>query len=154
VQVAKWAGARVIAISRSPEKRELALALGADAAVPLEQAREAIGGHGADLVLQCAASAAMDEAAIALAGFAGRVVFVATTPDPFSTYASTLVWRELTLLGSRAFTIADIEAVIGMYLDGAISTAHLSSVQRPLEQANDALEDLRAGRVLRSVLVP
>lgn len=154
VQVAKSVGARVIAISRSEERRALALRLGADAAVSLEEAKEAIGGHGADLVLQCAPSARMDEAAIDLAGFAGRVVLVATTPEAFSTYASTFVWRELTVLGSRAFTIADIEAVIGLYLDGVISTEHLTSAQRPLEEANDALEDLRAGRVLRSVLTP
>lgn len=154
VQVAKAVGARVVAVSRSQEKRDLALRLGADEAVTLEHAPQAIGGHGADVVLQCATSAAMDEAAIALAGYAGRVVFVATTPQPFSTYASTLVWRELTLLGSRAFTIADIEAVIDLYLRGVISTDHLTSVQRPLEQANEALDDLRAGRVLRSVLTP
>lgn len=154
VQVAKSVGARVVAISRSEEKRALALALGADEAVPLEHAKEAIGGHGADLVLQCAASASMDEAAIGLAGYAGRIVFVATTPESFSTHASTLVWRELTLLGSRAFTIPDIEAVIDLYLAGVVSTDHLTSMQRPLEQANDALDDLRAGRVLRSVLTP
>jgi S-(hydroxymethyl)glutathione dehydrogenase/alcohol dehydrogenase len=104
--------------------------------------------------MQCAASAAMDEAAIALAGYGGRIVFVATTPQPFSTYASTLVWRELTFLGSRAFTVPDIEAVIDLYLAGTISTEHLTSTLRPLEEANEALEDLRAGRVLRSVLTP
>ena len=47
----------------------------------------------------------------------GRVVFVATTPESFSTRASTLVWRELTLLGSRGFTVADIEAVIDRLAD-------------------------------------
>jgi propanol-preferring alcohol dehydrogenase len=154
VQIAKAVGARVVAVSRSEDKRALALRLGADQAVTLEDAKEAIGGHGADLVLQCAASAAMDEAAIGLAGYAGRVVFVATTPESFSTHASTLVWRELTLLGSRAFTIADIEAVIDLYLAGVISTEHLTSAQRPLEQVNEALDDLRAGQVLRSVLTP
>jgi alcohol dehydrogenase, propanol-preferring len=154
VQVAKAMGARVIAISRAPQKRELALRLGADVAVTLEDAAAAIGGSGADLVIQCAASAAMDQAAIGLATYAGRVVFVATTPEPFSTHASTLVWRELTLLGSRGFTVADIEAVIGLYLAGTITTDHLTSTRRPLEEANEALEDLRAGRVLRSVLIP
>jgi D-arabinose 1-dehydrogenase-like Zn-dependent alcohol dehydrogenase len=154
VQVAKALRARVVAVTRSAERRALALALGADEAVELADAREAIGGHGADVVVQCAASARMDEAALDLAGFAGRVVFVATTPDPFSTFASTLVWRELALLGSRGFTIDDIEEVIRLYLDGAIATDHLTARVRPLEEANDALDDLREGRVLRSVLAP
>jgi D-arabinose 1-dehydrogenase-like Zn-dependent alcohol dehydrogenase len=154
VQVAKALGARVVAITRSAEKRELARSLGADEAVAISDALDAIGGDGADVVVQCAASAAMDEAAIELAGYAGRVVFVATTPESFSTRASTLVWRELALLGSRGFTVADIEAVIDLYLAGKISTDHLTAVVRPLEEVNEALDDLRAGRVMRSVLVP
>jgi D-arabinose 1-dehydrogenase-like Zn-dependent alcohol dehydrogenase len=154
VQVARALGARVVAVTRSEEKRRLARRLGADAAVSLDEARDAIGGHGADVVVQCAASAAMDEAAIGLAGYAGRVVFVATTPESFSTRASTLVWRELELLGSRGFTISDIEAVIDLHLAGKITTDHLTAATRPLEEANEALDDLRAGRVMRSVLVP
>jgi propanol-preferring alcohol dehydrogenase len=154
VQVAKAFGARVVAVSRSEEKRALALGLGADEAVELAAAAAAIGGYGADVVVQCAASPRMDEAAIELAGYAGRVVFVATTPEAFSVRASALVWRELTLLGSRGFTIADIEDVIGLYLAGTITTDHLTARVRPLEEVNEALDDLRAGLVLRSVLAP
>jgi len=154
VQVAKTLGARVVAITRSPERQELARQLGADEAIGIADAGEAIGGYGADVVVQCAASAEMDEAAIDIAGFAGRIVFVATTPDSFETRASTLVWRELTLLGSRGFTPSDIRAVIDLYLDGRIATDHLTARQRPLHEANEALEDLRAGRVMRSVLIP
>jgi D-arabinose 1-dehydrogenase-like Zn-dependent alcohol dehydrogenase len=154
VQVAKALGARVVAISRSEEKRELARRLGADEAVELAEAAEAIGGHGADVVVQCAASPRMDEAAIQLAGFAARVVFVATTPDPFSVHASALVWRELTLLGSRGFTADDIRDVIELHLRGTVATDHLTAHVRPLEEANEALDDLREGRVLRSVLAP
>ena len=154
VQVAKALGARVVAVSRSEEKRELARRLGADVAVELADAREAIGGHGADVVVQCAASPRMDEAAVELAGFAARVVFVATTPEPFSVHASALVWRELTLLGSRGFTIEDIEDVIRLHLAGTIATDHLTAHVRPLDEANEALDDLRSGRVLRSVLAP
>jgi threonine dehydrogenase-like Zn-dependent dehydrogenase len=122
--------------------------------VELADAADAIGGYGADVVVQCAASPRMDEAAIELAGFAGRIVFVATTPEAFSVRASSLVWRELTLLGSRGFTIADIEDVIGLYLAGTITTDHLTARVRPLEEVNEALDDLREGRVLRSVLAP
>jgi D-arabinose 1-dehydrogenase-like Zn-dependent alcohol dehydrogenase len=148
-------GARVVVADVNDDAgASLARSLGADEAVGLEDATEAIGGHGADVVVQCAASARMDEAAIDLAGFAGRVVFVATTPDSFSTHASTLVWRELTLLGSRGFTPSDIRAVIDLHLAGRIATDHLTARQRPLEEANEALDDLRAGRVMRSVLVP
>jgi D-arabinose 1-dehydrogenase-like Zn-dependent alcohol dehydrogenase len=154
VQVARALGARVVAVSRSEEKRALATRLGADVSVPLDQARDACGPYGPEVVVQCAASARMDEEAIALAGFGGRVVHVATTRDSFSARASDLVWRELQLLGSRGFTADDIREVIDLYLDGRFVTDHLTAAQRPLEEANEALADLRAGRGLRSVLLP
>lgn len=154
VQLGKLLGARVVAVSRGEEKLELARRLGADEAVRLDDAREAIGGDGADVVVQCADSAALDEAAVGLAGFAGRVVYVGVSLEPFSVRASTLIWRELSLLGSRGFTADDIRAVVDLHLDGRLDTAHLTASRRPLEEANEALEDLRAGRVLRSVLVP
>jgi propanol-preferring alcohol dehydrogenase len=154
VQVAVGLGADVVAVSRSPEKRELALSLGARVAVELPDAAAACGPLGPDLVLQCAVSAAMDEAAIALAGYGGRVVLVATTVDSFQAKASQFVWRELSVMGSRGFTADDIREVIALYRAGRIRTDHLTARVRPLEEVNEALEDLRSGRVLRSVLVP
>jgi S-(hydroxymethyl)glutathione dehydrogenase/alcohol dehydrogenase len=57
-------------------------------------------------------------------------------------------------MGSRGFTPDDIRAVIDLHLAGALRTDHLTAARRPLEEGNAALEDLRAGRVLRSVLIP
>ena len=154
VQVARRLGARVIAVSRSEEKLALARRLGAEAAVRLEDARAACGPDGPDVVVQCAASAALDEAAIALGGYGARIVLVGTTVDAFQARASDFVWRELAVMGSRGFTPDDIREVIDLYLEGGLQTDHLTARPRPLEEANDALEDLRAGRVLRSVLIP
>jgi Zn-dependent alcohol dehydrogenase len=58
------------------------------------------------------------------------------------------------VVGSRGFTADDIRDVIDLYLEGAVRTEHLTRNVRPLEEGNEALEDLRSGRVLRSVLVP
>jgi Zn-dependent alcohol dehydrogenase len=58
------------------------------------------------------------------------------------------------VLGSRGFIPADIEDAVGLYLDGTLSVDHLVETTRPLEEASEALADLRAGRVFRSVLVP
>jgi Zn-dependent alcohol dehydrogenase len=65
-----------------------------------------------------------------------------------------IFWRELSVLGSRGFIPVDIHEAIEMYLEGLIVTDHLVRHVRPLEEANAALDDLREGRVLRSVLVP
>ncbi len=154
VQVARGLGARVIAVSRSAEKLALARELGAEAAVTLDRAREAIGPVGPDVVVQCADSAELDEAAIALGGYGARIVLVGASVDAFRARSSDFIWRELSVMGSRGFTPDDIRAVIDLHLAGALRTDHLTAARRPLEEGNEALEDLRAGRVLRSVLIP
>jgi alcohol dehydrogenase, propanol-preferring len=162
VQVARVLGARVVAASRGADKLALADRLGASATVTLSGdpdadaalLREACGGDGPDVVLQCAGSAALDELAIAAAAPAARVVLVGAAKAPFSARATDLIWRELSVIGSRGFTARDIAEVLELHASGAIEVDHLVANQRPLAEANDALEDLRAGRVLRTVLRP
>ena len=160
VQIGRHLGARVVAASRSERKLELARSLGAHEVVQTggghdaELILRAVGGRGADVVAQCAGDPALDELAVAVAGPAGRVVLVGAATEPFRLRATDLIWRELALLGSRAFTPDEIAACIDLYLDGAVRVDHLLDAIRPLDEADDALEDLRAGRVLRSVLVP
>jgi alcohol dehydrogenase, propanol-preferring len=159
VQLGRHLGAKVIAVGRSPQKRELARRLGADVVLSdgpqvAARIRAETDGVGPDVVLQCGASARLDELAIDVAGFLGRVVLVATTTEAFSARASTFVWKELTVRGSRGFLPEDIVDVIELYLAGAITTEHLTTTRRPLVEANEALADLASGRVLRTVLEP
>ncbi len=160
VQVARALGARVIAISRSAEKLALAARLGADECVaakpgsPVEQVKSLTDQLGADVVLQCADSVSAYEDAVAMAAPGGRIVLVGSTVEAFSVYPMDAIWRELSILGSRGFVPADIEDAIAFYLAGRVVVDHLLQAVRPLEQANAALDDLRDGRVLRSVLIP
>jgi alcohol dehydrogenase, propanol-preferring len=159
VQLGHHLGARVIAVGRSPEKLDLARRLGADVVLSdgpevAAQIRAETNAVGPDVVLQCGASARLDELAIEVAGFLGRVVLVATTTEPFSARATTFVWKELKVCGSRGFLPDDIAEVIELYLAGAITTDHLTTIRRPLAEANEALADLASGRVLRTVLEP
>ena len=159
VQIARHLGATVIAATRSPEKLELAGRLGATTLIRsgpdlAERVREATDGNGADVVVQCADSEVLDRLAIDLVRPGGRVIYVGVSVEPFSLRSSDIIWREATLLGSRGFTEADIAEVVDLYLDGAIAADHLVQTRRPLEEANEALADLAAGRVLRSVIIP
>ena len=56
-----------------------------------------------------------------------------------------LVWREATLAGSRGYTPDDIRDVVDLHRDGAITIEHLVRHPRPLDQINEALDDLRQG---------
>ena len=160
VQLAHLYGARVVAVARSERKQALARALGADEVVPADtpdlvgRVHALTGGAGPDVVVQCVGSAAQDELAVALAGPGGRVVLVGSSKEPMRVRAVEICWRELRILGSRGFVPDDIRDAIDLYLDGRLQTDHLLERVRPLDEANDALDDLRAGRVLRSVLTP
>ncbi len=160
VQLGKAFGARVIAVTRSVAKQELARRLGADEVVaaadedPVAVVRELTGGHGADVVIQLVGDARADEQAIAMGAPGGRVVLIGAAVEPFSVRAADIFWRELSVLGSRGFVPDDIRDAIDLYLDGTLDVRHLVERVRPLEQANEALDDLVAGRVFRSVLTP
>ena len=159
VQLGRHLGARVIAVSRSEAKLELARRLGAHETVLAgadmrNRIRELTGLAGPDVVIQCAGSGALDKEAIALAGRGGRVLLVGASREPFNALAIDLIWREISILACARFTIGEINDVIGLYLDGAITVDHMLGAIRPLEEANEALADLRAGTVLRSVLIP
>lgn len=160
VQLGKAFGARVIAVTRSAGKQRLARALGADEVVaadagdPVAAVKALTGGHGPDVVVQCVGSAAVDEQAIAMGGPGGRVVLIGSSLDHFRARAVDIFWRELAVLGSRGFVPDDIRDAIDLYLDGTLRLDHLVESVRPLEEANEALEDLKAGRVFRSVLEP
>jgi alcohol dehydrogenase, propanol-preferring len=160
VQLGKAMGARVIAVTRSESKLRLARELGADETVPADEGdvvaivREIAGGHGADVVIQCVGSAAVDEQAIAMGGPGGRVVLIGSSLDHFRARAVDIFWRELSVLGSRGFVPDDIRDAIDLYLDGRLVVDHLVRSVRPLADANEALEDLKAGRVFRSILSP
>ena len=89
-----------------------------------------------------------------MGGPGGRIVLVGAALEPFSVKAVEIFWRELAVLGSRGFVPDDIRAAIDLYLDGSVSVDHLLTAIRPLEEAQAALDELGAGTVLRSVLVP
>jgi D-arabinose 1-dehydrogenase-like Zn-dependent alcohol dehydrogenase len=80
------------------------------------------------------------------------VVFVGVSREPFEVSATELIWRELALLGSRGFTVRDVAEVLELVRNGALATEHLTGNRRPLREAAEALADLRAGKVLRTVL--
>ena len=114
VQVAKAVGARVVAVSRSEEKRRARAPSrcrrgGRARGCRPGGRRRRRGPHHPVCGVRFDGWISCDRSRRAMRR--GRIVFVATTPEPFSTYASTLVWRELTLLGSRALltTSPDIE---------------------------------------------
>jgi 2-desacetyl-2-hydroxyethyl bacteriochlorophyllide A dehydrogenase len=160
VQLARSLGAHVVAASRGAGKLRLAEELGAAATVALgpgvdeAAALRAASPDGYDVVVQCVGSPVVDALAVEVAGPGGRIVLIGAATEPFPLRSTDVIWRELSVLGSRGFTARDIADVLRLHAQGRVRVDHLVSSQRPLSQVNAAFDDLRAGRGLRSVLRP
>jgi len=156
VQIGVMLGADVVVAGRSRAKLRQAIALGARAAVPseagVEAIREAAGGN-IDVVIECSGVEQMARFALDCAGYRARVVMVGASTHAFAVSTGELIWRELSVLGSRGFTPAEISEVLAHVRAGRLSTAHLTRDQRRWHEANEALDDLRAGRSTRTVLI-
>lgn len=157
VQLAAHLGCRVIAVSRSQEKLDLAARMGAATVIKagddvVEEIATAAGPGGPDVIVQTVGSAAAYEQAVAAAGIGCRIVGIGSSRDNFPVMPMDLIWREASIRGSRGYTPADIRAVIELHRNGVITTDHLLQKHRTLEEANQALDDLREGRGLRSVI--
>ena len=157
VQIAAYLGCQVIAVSRSEANLQLAARMGAAMVIEsrhdvVERISEAAGPGGPDVIIQTVGSALVYEQALAAAGIGCRVVAIGSTLDRIPLNPMDLVWREASMAGSRGYTPDDIREVVQLHQKGIITTDHLVEHRRPLAQANEALDDLRQGRVHRSVI--
>ncbi|MFV0359590.1 zinc-binding alcohol dehydrogenase family protein [Tropicimonas sp.] len=145
-------GARVIAVEVSEAKRQLLLDFGVAAVVnplrvdQLEAVRELTGGDGADVAIEAVGLPETFVAAVDMAGFAGRVVFVGYAKKDVSFNTSLFNLKELDMFGSRNATRADFGAVIGFVeANPAISDKLISRVF-PWDEAEGSFEFWEANR--------
>ena len=105
LQLAKLAGARVLATSRDPAKLERALALGADAAIDgggdiVRQVMAHTGGRGVDVVIENVGAAVWSAALKSLVRGGRLVTCGATTGDQPPADIRRIFIRQLQILGS------------------------------------------------------
>lgn len=156
VQIASMLGAKVTVVGRNQARLDQARHLGARAAVGVEEGTDAVvkavGGN-VDVVLECSGVPAMARFAIDCAGYRARIVMIGASREPFEVRTGDLIWRELRVMGSRGFTPGEISEVLELVRTGRLSTDHVTADRRPWQQAGAALDDLRAGRATRTVLM-
>ncbi len=108
----------------------------------------------ADVVFECAGDEAAVEAAIDLAGPAGRVVMVGIPGDDRTSFtASTARRKALTLVFCRRMTPADLDRAIEL-VSGGLALSWLISDRFALEDAPAAFAALAARRGLKVVIQP
>ncbi|MEY4850314.1 MAG: hypothetical protein RLZZ331_1318 [Pseudomonadota bacterium] len=150
----------VIAIDPVPEKRALALELGARAAVAPEDAAQAFAKHGAPRVaIESVGSGKVLAEAYRTAARGGRIVTVGlpNPADPFTIPAVSLVAEAKTIIGSymgSAVPARDIPRYIALWRAGRLPVERLLSGVRPMAEINDALDALASGQAIRQILIP
>jgi propanol-preferring alcohol dehydrogenase len=153
IQYAAIAGGRVIAVDLIDDKLELARQLGAEFTVnascedPIETI-QALGG--ADQAIALAVSPRAFEQAYGSLRRGGTLVFVALPADNevklpiFET-----VLNGITIVGSIVGTRSDLREVFELHAAGK---THVTREIRPLEQVNESIADVEAGRVTARIV--
>ncbi|MFZ1814315.1 MAG: NADPH:quinone oxidoreductase family protein [Rhizobiaceae bacterium] len=164
VQIGKAMGARVIAIASSREKRDLALANGADVALGYENLKEtlkeATGGNGADVVFDVVGGDVFDACARAMAwkgrllvvGFAsGRIPEFPVNLSLVKGYSVVGVfWGSFTAREPQA-NMENMAELAGWYAAGKVKP-HVEAVY-PLARAQDALNFIHQRKATGKVVL-
>ena len=153
---ARGAG-RVIGVTRSRRKLDLARSLGAHAVATPDEAvavvTEISDGRGADLVVEAVGTEATVLQAIELCGYGGHVVVYGTVTGGGGTLPFyKLYLKELTLHFPRAARPADYNTAIGLAEQSRIELAPLITARFPLERAVAAFAAARSGDHLKVLL--
>jgi D-arabinose 1-dehydrogenase-like Zn-dependent alcohol dehydrogenase len=158
LQVARAAGARAVAVDVREQAVQAARQVGAEAAAQPGEAPAVLAdltrGRGADVVVDCVGNPAGSALAVELVRKGGRLVQVGYVTDSrqYPTLPTDrVVLRELQVVGSRYVTRPELGRALELVASGALKPVVSRVVD--LEQANEALEDVRQERAVGRVVV-
>ena len=144
LQLLRARGVRtIIGVTRAAWKRDLALACGASAVVPPDDAAGAVaaatGGRGADLAIESAGTSATLAQAMRLAGPGATVIVFGVLPGGDGLPAYEAYLKELTIRWPRASRPRDFDTAIRLCADRRLDVAPLVTGRFPLEKVTEAL---------------
>ena len=156
VQAARQAGARVIAVADSEEKRQLAISCGASDAVLAARdedfaglpaaVRELTGGRGADVFFELIGTTESMTAGVRCLAKGGHFVSTGYTDQPLSVHPIEFILSETSLVSTVAATRQDLADALRLAASGAMMVPIASRVQ--LDGLQGALDALRKRTVL------
>jgi propanol-preferring alcohol dehydrogenase len=161
VQAARHAGARVIAVADSAQKREFALSHGATDGVVVAQpddyeslpatVRQITAGRGADVFFELVGTTASMTAGIRCLAKGGRFVSTGYTDQPLSIHPIEFILSETQLVSTVAATRQDLVDAMALAAAGMMTVPIAG--RYPIDGVHDALDALRKRNVLgRQVL--
>lgn len=157
VQVAVLAGARVIAIARTKERRELAESLGATWSIdPTDddisvQIRELTGGLGVHAFIDLVGIEGSVDQGILSCRKGGKVVVVGYSVPQLTAGTMRLVYDEVSIMGSRGSTRGELLEVVALVGEGRIQP--VIGAEFELDSVNEGLDRVSDGSVIGRALV-
>jgi S-(hydroxymethyl)glutathione dehydrogenase/alcohol dehydrogenase len=156
--------APIIAIDLVEEKLTAARNFGATHTVnPLannaaEQIRALTGGRGADYVFVAAGSPKAFEQGLELLAPSGTLVIVGMPPtgQKIAVEAGNIAGSGQRILGSKMGSTrlrVDIPKLVALYQAGRLKLDELITGRYPLEQINEAIDEVRADKALRNIII-
>jgi len=156
IQIAKLAGAEVIATSRNQARRSMAATYGAIAVNPnsgeLDSiVREVTNAEGLDLVADCVGSRESIRQGLSLVRPGGKVLVIGYIEEEFVIPSIDLFLHEKELIGCRGSTKRDLTEVTELVSKGKI--VPLIGKQYHLSEINKAAETLENGNVIGRIVL-
>ncbi|MDX2085647.1 MAG: alcohol dehydrogenase catalytic domain-containing protein [Candidatus Melainabacteria bacterium] len=165
VKLAKWKGAHVTAMARSPYKREVAQRFGgADAVADLSTDTDASSlkttltpnGRGFDVVIEAVGMPETWRLALALVRPGGRVNWFGGCESGTTVPVDTrqLHYQEITLLSLFHHTPPYVKKALDLLVQQTIDPSPLITQRMPMSEITAALEQVAAGRAMKIQLSP
>jgi propanol-preferring alcohol dehydrogenase len=156
VQVARLAGAHVIATSRRAERLRLAAAYGAVAVNPAsgglaEAVRTLSGGEGVDIVVDNVGTRASVREGLELLRPGGKLLVVAYQDETFEVPAIPLFKPEREIIGCRGSSRQDLVEVVQLAAAGKLTP--VIGARYPLAEARAACERLAGGDLVGRIVL-
>lgn len=146
IQIGRWVGARVIATASSPKKLEQARSVGADLLINYaeedfsKEVEKITGGRGVDVVFEHVGPATFEKSLLSLAKQGTLVTCGATTGPKTDLDLRYLFSKELSILGARMGTRAELLEIARLVGQGRLIPA-IDSVH-PLSEARTVQEKM------------
>jgi 6-hydroxycyclohex-1-ene-1-carbonyl-CoA dehydrogenase len=159
VQMAAAAGATVVAVDVKEGKLELAKRLGAwgtinaDEVDVRKEVKRLLGG-GADVALEVIGHPKTIEQAFECVRPGGRLCVVGYTDKATILNAARLMFREMDIVGSLGCRPVDYPRIIQLVALGRVQLEPVVTHRFPLDAINEALDVLRRGQGLRTIVTP
>lgn len=156
IQIAKYAGANVIAVTSSPEKISFAKQLGADTVLNRksgnywEELAALTNNRGVDVVIENVGAATWTQSLNSLVKGGRLVTYGRTTGSQVEVDIKSIFWNQLQIIGSTMANQKEFEEVMGLIFEGKLRP--VIDTVFPLDQASKGYQRISDGNQLGKII--